>query len=128
MICASTRPRPYGDEAQPAIASTSAVAALLPSACAGRASAMGLLDAVEARIHLQKYIAPDYQHVDGTSFAAPVVASVVAQMLEANPRLTLAQVRDALVSTARPLHGVPGEQQGAGVVDPAAAVAWVVTR
>jgi len=99
-----------------------------PSDDAGRASAMGLLDAVEARIHLQKYIAPDYQHVDGTSFAAPVVASVVAQMLEANPRLTLAQVREALVSTARPLHGVPGEQQGAGVVDPAAAVAWVVTR
>ncbi|HXI92136.1 MAG TPA: S8 family serine peptidase [Blastocatellia bacterium] len=26
--------------------------------------------------------------MDGTSFAAPVVASVVAQMLEANPRVT----------------------------------------
>jgi serine protease AprX len=89
-----------------------------------RASALALLDSVEARIELQKYIAPDYQHVDGTSFAAPVVASVVAQMLEANPRLTPARVRDALVATARPLPGVPKEQQGAGVVDPAQAVAW----
>jgi len=89
-----------------------------------RTSAMDLLDAVEARIHLQKYIAPDYQHVDGTSFAAPVVASVVAQMLEANPRLTRTQIREALVATARPLPGVPREQQGAGVVDPASAVAW----
>lgn len=89
-----------------------------------RHSALALLDAVEARIDLQKYIAPDYQHVDGTSFAAPVVASVVAQMLEANPHLTPARVREGLVTTARKLPGVSSLQQGAGIVDPAAAVAW----
>jgi serine protease AprX len=89
-----------------------------------RNSALGLLEAVEERLTLQKYIAPDYQHVDGTSFAAPVVASVVAQMLEANPRLTHAQVREGLMATASALPGVPTEQQGAGMVDPAAAVAW----
>lgn len=89
-----------------------------------RNSALALLDAVEERIALQKYIAPDYQHVDGTSFAAPVVASVVAQMLEANPGLTSARVREGLMATARALPGVPKAQQGAGVVDPAAAVAW----
>ena len=29
-----------------------------------------------------------YKRVDGTSFAAPIVTSIVAQMLEANPGLT----------------------------------------
>ncbi len=36
----------------------------------------------------QKYIHPHYQHVDGTSMAAPVVSSIAAQMLEANPMLS----------------------------------------
>ncbi len=87
-------------------------------------SASDLLERVTARIALQKYIARDYQHVDGTSFAAPIVASVVAQMLEANPALTPASVRAGLLHTARRLEGVPAELQGAGLVQPAAAVAW----
>src|SRR6185312_2960340 len=33
-----------------------------------------------------------YKYVDGTSFAAPIVSSIVACMLEANPRLTPPQV------------------------------------
>jgi len=87
-------------------------------------SAADLLERVTARIALQKYIARDYQHVDGTSFAAPIVASVVAQMLEANPALGPADVRKGLLQTARKLDGVPDEIQGAGLVQPAAAVEW----
>ncbi len=89
-----------------------------------RESAADLLEVVDARIALQKYIAPDYQHVDGTSFAAPVVAGIVAQMLEASPRLGVEKVREGLRATARRLEGVPDEQQGAGVVDALAAVKW----
>ncbi len=70
-----------------------------------------------------KYISPFYQHVDGTSFAAPIVASVVAQMLEANPALTPQRVKELLVETAQRLPGVPEEQQGFGVVMPGKAVA-----
>jgi serine protease AprX len=88
------------------------------------ASSKALLEGVSARIMMQKYIARDYQHVDGTSFAAPIAASVVAQMLEANPKLTPVDVRRGLLETARKLDGVSPEVQGAGVVVPAAAVEW----
>jgi serine protease AprX len=91
-------------------------------------SSSALLEGVSARIALQKYIARDYQHVDGTSFAAPIVASVVAQMLEASPRLTPAELKAGLLTTARKLPEVPGEVQGAGVLSPAAAVAWALTK
>jgi serine protease AprX len=78
---------------------------------------------VRRRMNEQKFIHPHYQHVDGTSFAAPVVSSVVAQMLEANPALTPAQVKQILIDTAEPLDDVPLEKQGAGVVNAGAAVA-----
>ena len=91
-------------------------------------SARALFEAVDARIGQKKYIAPDYQHVDGTSFAAPVVASVVAQMLEANPALSSSDVRRGLLQTARALPNVPRELQGAGIVEPAAAVEWAAAR
>ncbi len=74
------------------------------------------------RIEEMKYIAPHYKHVDGTSFASPIVSSVVAQMLEANPRLSPAEVKDILMKTAEPLHNATDEQQGKGVLNPRAAV------
>ena len=65
-----------------------------------------------------KLILPHYQHVDGTSFAAPIVCSVVAQMLEANPGLTPRRVKDILIATTDRLFQVPIEQQGNGVIHP----------
>jgi serine protease AprX len=91
---------------------------------AERASVKALLEAVDARIHRCKYISPDYQHVDGTSFAAPITSSVAAQMLEANPTLTPAQIRKGLLITAEALPGVDPLQQGAGMLRPRAAVLW----
>ena len=41
-----------------------------------------------------------YKFVDGTSFAAPIVSSIVACMLEANPKLTPQQVKRILIETA----------------------------
>lgn len=78
---------------------------------------------VRQRMNDQKFIHPHYQHVDGTSFAAAIVSSVVAQMLEANPSLTPAQVKAILIETAEPLADAPLERQGAGVVHAGAAVA-----
>ena len=78
---------------------------------------------VEERLRAEKIVAAHYQHVDGTSFAAPIVASVVAQMLEVNPALTPAEVRRILLATASPVPGIAAVRQGHGVVDPAAAVA-----
>lgn len=79
--------------------------------------------AIEARIAELKLITPYYQHVDGTSFAAPVVASVVTCMLEANPDLSPALVRQLLTETAQPVPGASRERQGAGVVSAGTAVA-----
>jgi serine protease AprX len=93
-----------------------------------RASLAQALAAVAERIGQQKYISTDYQHVEGTSFAAPITASVAAQMLERDPSLTPALVREGLVRTAKPIEGVPKEAQGAGVLQPRAAVQWVEER
>lgn len=78
---------------------------------------------VEGRIRERKIVAAHYQHVDGTSFAAPITASIAAQMLEANPSLTPAVVKNILVSTASRLAGHPAVRQGFGILNAAAAVA-----
>jgi serine protease AprX len=80
-------------------------------------------EVIRRRIMAQKYIHPHYQHVDGTSMAAPIVTALAAQMLEANPRLLPAQVKDILMATAEPLSYVPAAEQGAGVVSAPRAVA-----
>jgi serine protease AprX len=77
---------------------------------------------VASRLAEHKVVATHYQHVDGTSFAAPIVASVVAQMLEANPRLTPATIKSILISTADRIPGVPVERQGYGVLNARRAV------
>ncbi|HAO47431.1 MAG TPA: S8 family serine peptidase [Ferruginibacter sp.] len=77
---------------------------------------------IRRRIQECKFISPFYMHVDGTSFAAPVVTSVIAQMLEINPELTPEQVRKLLFSTAKRLPGLPAEQQGYGVIHPGKAI------
>jgi serine protease AprX len=76
----------------------------------------------EKRLMESKIVATHYQHVDGTSFAAPIVASVVAQMIEANPKLTPAVIKNILISTADRAAGLPLYQQGYGVVNPRRAV------
>ncbi len=75
-------------------------------------------EALIHRIQSAKYISPHYMHVDGTSFAAPIVSSVIAQMLEANSDLTPANIRELLFSTAKRIEGLPAERQGFGVIRP----------
>jgi serine protease AprX len=63
-----------------------------------------------------------YKFVDGTSFASPIVASIVACMLEANPKLTPQQIKRILIDTAERVPEVEVERQGWGVVVPRKAV------
>jgi serine protease AprX len=77
---------------------------------------------VEARLRDHNVISGSYKHVDGTSFAAPIIASIAAQMIEANPALTPPAVRRLLVTTARRLPHVPIDRQGWGVAQAAEAV------
>ena len=63
-----------------------------------------------------------YKFVDGTSFASPIVASIVACMLEANPKLTPQQIKRILIETAERVPEVEVDRQGWGVVVPRKAV------
>ncbi len=67
-------------------------------------------------------ITKHYKYVDGTSFAAPIVSSVIAQMLEANPKLTPQQIKRILINSAERLPNYAVDRQGWGVIDPRRAV------
>jgi serine protease AprX len=77
---------------------------------------------VAVKVRDNQVISGSYKHVDGTSFAAPIVSAVAAQMLEANPKLKPSELKRILMTTARRLPHVAPERQGWGVVDPRAAV------
>jgi serine protease AprX len=77
---------------------------------------------VGAKIRDNNVISGAYKHVDGTSFAAPIVSSLAAQMLEVNPGLVPRQVKRLLLQTARRLSHVEVDRQGWGVVDAHAAL------
>jgi serine protease AprX len=83
---------------------------------------------VETALLELKIVAAHYQHVDGTSFAAPVVTSVVAQMIEANPALTPGAIRNILISTADRIATEPVIRQGYGVVNARRAVELAKTE
>ncbi len=77
---------------------------------------------IALKIRRENVITKNYKYVDGTSFAAPIVSSVAAQMLEANPALTPQQVKRILISTAERLPHYEVDRQGWGVIDPRRAV------
>lgn len=59
----------------------------------------------------------DFARLSGTSMSSPVVAGVVALILNANPTLTPAQVKDIIIQTAR-------EDSHTGVLPPEGDVNW----
>jgi len=63
-----------------------------------------------------------YKYVDGTSFAAPIVSSIIACMLEANPRLSPPQIKRLLIETAERVPEIEVDRQGWGVVSARQAV------
>jgi len=74
------------------------------------------------KIRQENMITKHYKYVDGTSFSAPVVSSVAAQMIEANPNLSPFEVKKILISTAERLPQYEVDRQGWGVIDPRRAV------
>jgi serine protease AprX len=72
---------------------------------------------ITIKLHEGNVINEHYKYVDGTSFAAPIVSSIVACMLEANPRLTPHRIKKILIDTAERVHDVEIDRQGWGVVN-----------
>lgn len=60
--------------------------------------------------------------VSGTSFAAPYAAAVAALMIKANPNITPTQIEKILQSDAVTADVKGTQRDGAGVIDPVAAV------
>ena len=65
---------------------------------------------------------PFYTTASGTSFSAPQVAGAVALMLEVNPNLSTAAVKDILQRSATPLPLYYNHEVGAGMLNTYAAV------
>lgn len=86
------------------------------------ASVAELRALIETSLTENKIVATHYQHVDGTSFAAPIVSSIVAQMIEANPQLGPATIKNILISTASRITSAAALRQGFGVVNARRAV------
>jgi serine protease AprX len=74
------------------------------------------------KLRRENVITQHYKYVDGTSFSAPIVSSLIAQMLEANPSLTPQKIKRILISTAERLPHYEVDRQGWGVIDPRKAV------
>lgn len=81
---------------------------------------------IALRMRSENVITQHYKYVDGTSFSAPIVSSVVAQMFEANPYLTPQQVKRILIGTAERLPHYEVDRQGWGVINPRKAVKMAV--
>jgi serine protease AprX len=62
-------------------------------------------------------VAPGYIQLSGTSFAAPVVAGVAAQLLARHPDWTPDQVKGALMMTAKPVPQAKPGSVGVGQVN-----------
>ncbi len=77
---------------------------------------------ITIKLREENVITEHYKYVDGTSFSAPIVASIIACMLEANPKLTPQKVKRLLIDTAERLPFIEVDRQGWGVVTPRRAV------
>jgi serine protease AprX len=82
---------------------------------------------ITLKIRRENVIDKNYKYVDGTSFSAPIVSSVAAQMLEAAPGLSPSNVKSILIATAERLPHYEVDRQGWGVIDPRRAVEMAVS-
>ena len=82
---------------------------------------------ITLKIRRENVITRHYKYVDGTSFSAPIVSSVIAQMIEANPDLSPGAIKRILISTAERLPQYEVDRQGWGVIDARKAVERAVS-
>jgi serine protease AprX len=77
---------------------------------------------IALKLRRENVINRHYKYVDGTSFAAPIVSSLIAQMLEANPSLSPQKIKQILITTAERLPHYEVDRQGWGVIESRKAV------
>lgn len=65
-----------------------------------------------------------YAILSGTSMAAPMVTGVCAMVYSCRPELSLSEVRQAVLSTTRPLNCLQQKVASGGMLDASAALNW----
>src|SRR6266851_6742558 len=96
------------------------VVSLRGSGVANVTGASGIAGADTQRLSATEL--PYYTTANGTSFSAPQVAGAIALMLEANPNLAPAEVKDILQRSATPLPPYYTYESGTGMLNVHAAV------
>ena len=72
-------------------------------------------------------VAPGYMELSGTSFAAPAVAGVAANLIAAHPSWTPDQVKAVLMVTAKPVGNAPKGSIGVGELNAGRAATYSKT-
>lgn len=91
------------------------------TARASTGTTINALNATNDQGQVIQELIPFYTSLAGTSFSSPITAGVVALLLDAEPDLSPAEVRERLRKTAAPLL-YEGHQVGAGLLDAANAL------
>ncbi|HYN86517.1 MAG TPA: S8 family serine peptidase [Pyrinomonadaceae bacterium] len=89
---------------------------------AARSSTNAVANGLNSDTEIPAPFIPYYTQIQGTSMAAPHLAGVVACILEANPALTVDDVRAIIERTATPLGTYDVDEAGAGLANVHAAV------
>jgi serine protease AprX len=84
--------------------------------------AYAIRQVIALKLREENVITRHYKYVDGTSFAAPIISSLAACMLEANPNLTPQNIKRILIATAERLPHYEVDRQGWGVANPRLAI------
>ena len=89
---------------------------------AARASTNLVANGADADLQIPPAFVAFYTQISGTSMAAPHLAGIVANILEANPSLSVDEVKSILERTATPLATYDEFEVGAGLANVHAAV------
>ncbi len=109
----------FGSDASPTLVAPGANVASIRSTVS-TTSVGGVAGADQSRLTPGEL--PFYTTANGTSFSAPQVSGAIAMMLEANPSLTPAQIKQILARTATPLPKYFQHEVGAGMLNTYAAI------
>lgn len=71
---------------------------------------------------------PDYITISGTSMATPIMAGIVADIVQARPDLSPKEIIEIFKNSASKMPGLDGNQQGHGVVQPEAALKMALEK
>ena len=98
--------------------------AIVSTRAASNLTANGLT----ADAELAPGVIPFYTQISGTSMATPFVAGTIALMLDADPTLSVDEIREIITSTATKMPGRADWEVGAGYLNAYAAVDKVFNR